>query len=470
MPESPSITVQGTATSAPARRSVLEPGLPPGSRWPSIVQTIALLWFAEPWIRLGHRRFESMATARPLGFGEVVSVWDPKLIKEMFTGDRDVLQAGEANARVLGRVSPGSLLTLDGARHVRMRRLMSPPFHGEAVRRYAQLIEELTAAEVQRWPINEQFAIHPRMQGIALETILRAVVGVRDPLRMARLRRLVPRIAQASPLAFIAEANNPRLADSWIGARLGWVRARRAADVLLYEEIAAHRSEPERREDILALLMQARDENGEQLTDQELRDQLLTLLIAGQETTATALTWCFERLLRHPAALARLERELSGDQGDAYIDAVIKETLRVRPPLDGAWRKLTSPLELGGYLLPAGTVVVASIIGSHLSETFPEAEQFRPERFLEEQTPPYALIPFGGGPRRCIGASFAVMEMKTILRTVLERVELRAPTQRPERAVRTRRITTVPARGGRVIVTSRRPAADRPADRGAYAA
>ncbi len=456
MPESPSVTVQGTASSRTARRSRVTPGLPPGSRWPSLIQTVALLRFAEPWVRLGHRRFESMATARPLGFGEVVSVWDPKLIKELFTGDRHVLHAGEANARVLGRVSPSSLLALDGERHVRMRRLMSPPFHGEAVRRYAELIKELTVAEVRRWPINEQFAIHPRMQRIALEVILRAVVGVRDSVRMAGLRRLVPQIAQASPLAFIAEANNPRLADSWIGARLGWVRARREADVLLYEEIAAHRSDPEGREDILALLMAARDEKGEPLSDEELRDQLVTLLIAGQETTATALAWCFERLLRHPVVLTRLTLELRGDDGDAYLDAVINETLRLRPPLDAAWRKLTVPLELGGYRLPAGTFVVASIIGSHLSETFTEARQFRPERFLNQPPPPYALIPFGGGSRRCIGASFALMEMKTILRAVLESVELRAPTQRPERPVRTRRITTVPAQGGRVIVTSRR--------------
>jgi cytochrome P450 family 135 len=467
MSEQLGLTVQGTVPSPPAPGSDLTPGLPPGSRWPSLVQTIALLWFAEPWVRLGHRRFESMATARPLGLGEVVSVWDPKLIRELFTGDRDVLHAGEANARVLGRVSPSSLLALDGERHVRMRRLMSPPFHGEAVGRYTELIEELTVAEVQRWPIDEEFPIHPRMQGIALEVILRAVIGVRDPARMARLRKLVPRIAQASPLAFIAEANNPRLADSWIGARLGWVRARRETDVLLYEEIAAHRSDSEGREDILALLMAARDENDEPLTDEELRDQLVTLLIAGQETTATALAWCFERLLRHPTALSRLKGELASDQGGSYLDAVINETLRVRPPLDAAWRKLTSPLELGGYRLPAGTIVAASIIGSHLSDTFTEADQFRPERFLDRPPPPYALIPFGGGVRRCIGASFAFMEMRTVLRAVLEWVELRAPNQTPERPVRTRRITTVPARGGRVIVTSRSRPVDGPRDRAA---
>jgi cytochrome P450 len=184
-----------------------------------------------------------------------------------------------------------------------------------------------------------------------------------------------------------------------------------------------------------------------------LRDQLFTLLIAGQETTATALAWCFERLLRHPAALAQLREKLDSD---AHLDAVINETLRVRSPLDGASRKLSAPLEIGGYLLPAGTIVIASIVGTHGSDAFSEPEQFRPERFLDCSPPPYTLIPFGGGPRRCIGASFAMMEMRTILRTVLGQVELRAPTQKPERPVRTRRLTTFPAKGGQVIVTARR--------------
>ncbi len=452
-----SVFAQTKTASQPGVEPNIKPGVPPGMPWPPVVQTVALLWFMERWIRWGHRRFASPRTINILGLGEVVSVWDPDLIKELFTGDSNVLLAGEANARVLGRVAPTSLLALDGDRHVRMRRLMSPPFHGEAVRKYRDLIGDLAADEVQRWPMGKEFAIYPRMQRIALEVILQAVIGVRDPVRMGRLRELLPKMAQASTLAFIAEANHPRLVDGLIGSRLGWVRARREVEVLLDEEIAAHRNDPGNREDILALLMAARDENGESLTDAELRDQLVTLLIAGQETTATALAWCFERLLRHPTVLARLKRELSADHNDdAYLDAVIRETLRVRPPLDGVWRKLACPLELGGYLLPAGTIVSASIISAHLSETFPDTECFRPERFLDQPPSSYTLIPFGGGPRRCIGASFAVMEMKTILRTVIELVDLRAPTQRPERTVRARRITTIPARGGRVIVTARR--------------
>jgi cytochrome P450 len=441
------------AATSQSRGDGLTPGLPPGSWWPPAAQTAAVLWFTERYVRWAARRFDSPRTFRMLGLGEYVVVWDPEQIKQLFMADRELVRAGEANARVLGHAAPSSLLALDGERHVRMRRVMSPPFHGDAVRHYEDVIGELAAAEVQRWPIGEPFAIHPRMQAIALEVILRAVIGVRDPARMARLRSLLPRIARASVLTFVAETNYPRLADGRIAARLPWLRARREADVLLYEEIAAHRADPDGRDDVLALLIAARDEHGEPLSDAELRDQLVTLLLAGQETTATALAWCFERLLRHPAALAFAQDELDSD---AHLGAVINETLRVRPPLDGASRKLVAPMQIGGYLLPAGTIVTASIIGAHLSDEFEQAERFRPERFLDRQPPPYALIPFGGGPRRCLGASFALMEMKTILRTVLGQVQLRAPTQKPERPVRTRRLTTYPANGARVIVTAKR--------------
>jgi cytochrome P450 len=454
-------SVDRTQTAASQRREEdVTPGLPPASWWPSFAQTIAALWFTERYARWGVRNFDSPRTHRLIVLGDYVSVWDPQQIKELFTADRELVRAGEANARALGHVVPSSLLVLDGERHVRMRRVMSPPFHGDAVRKYEETIAELATTEVRRWPVGETFAIHPRMQAIALEVILQAVIGVRDPARLARLRSLLPRVAQASILTYIAETSHPRFADSRIGAQLPWLRARREADTLLYEEIAAHRADPDGREDVLALLIAARDENGEPLSDAELRDQLSTLLIAGQETTATALAWCFERLLRHPAALDRLIEEIDNDDGDAYLGAVINETLRVRPPLDGASRKLSAPVQIGGYLLPAGTMVVASIVGAHLSDIYPQPEQFRPERFLDQPLSPYTLIPFGGGPRRCIGASFALMEMKTILRIVLRQVDLRAPTQKSERPVRTRRFTTYPARGGRVVVTSRRHTPD----------
>jgi cytochrome P450 family 135 len=462
MSEQPGLSTTAVPRPGSGVAPVMPPasGMPPALGWPPVVQAVAMVWFMERWVRWIHRRFDSPLTCHPLGLGELVSVWDPQLVRELFTGDSEVLHAGEANARVLGRVAPSSLLALDGERHVRMRRLLSPPFHGDAVRKYGELIAEVAATEVQGWPVGEEFSLYPRMQRIALEVILRAVIGVRDPARMARLRELLPRMAQASSLTLIAEAKYPGIADGWIGSRLPWVRARREAEVLLLQEIAAHREDPDGREDILALLMAARDEHDEPLTDDELRDQLVTLLIAGHETTATALSWCFERLLRHPAILTQLESELDGDNGSAYLDAVINETLRVRPPLDGVWRKLAAPLQLGDYQLPAGTIIAVSIIGMHLSQAFPEPDQFRPERFLNQPTPSYTLIPFGGGTRRCIGASFALMEMRTILRTVLEHAQLHTPTQKPERAVRTRRVTTTPAHGTRVILTARRDGLD----------
>jgi cytochrome P450 family 135 len=247
----------------------------------------------------------------------------------------------------------------------------------------------------------------------------------------------------------------PGLAESAVGWRLPWIAARREADRLLYEEIAAHRANPEGREDILALLIAAGGEDGPPLSDEELRDQVMTLLVAGHETTSTTLAWCFERLLRHPRCLERLQQEIATDAGDAYLDAVVNETLRTRPVIDQAVRTLTSPTAIGGYMLPAGTTVAASIRGVQLSEAYANPAEFRPERFLERLPPPYTLIPFGGGVRRCVGASFAVMEIKAILRTTLKQVRLRATEQKPEHPVRWRRFTVTPSRGGRVTLASR---------------
>ena len=344
------------------------------------------------------------------------------------------------------------MLVLDGEEHLRMRRLLLPSFHGDAIPSHADLIEVLSAAEVERWPIGQPFAVHPRMQAITLEVILQAVIGVRDERRLARLRTLLPRVAGASLFAFWAESAMPGLAERALGSRLPWIAARREADRLIYEEIAAHRARPHGREDVLALLIAAGSEDGAPLSDKELRDQVMTLLVAGHETTATTLAWCIERLLRHPRCLERLHEEIASDGGDAYLDAVVNETLRTRPVIDQAVRTLTEPTEIGGYILPAGTTVAASILGVQLSEAYENPEEFRPERFLDRAPPPYTLIPFGGGVRRCVGAGFAVMEIKTILRTTLERVRLRPTSQKPERPVRWRRFTVTPGRGGRVTI------------------
>ena len=449
-------TAESDAQTAAVAPREARDALPAGPWWPKLAQTLAALFCGNAFGNYCNRRFGSIVRLRVAGLGDFVAVSDPALIKELLTGDPEVLRGGEVNARVLLRaVGPSSVMVLDGPAHLRARRLLLPPFHGESVRRYARVIGELSAAEVERWPVGEEFSIRPRMQAIALEVILRAVVGVSDPARREGLRRALTQVARANLFAFRFEVAYPALAESAVGRRLPWLRARRLADRLLYEEIAAARADPEGREDILAMLVAARDEQQRPLSDAELRDQLVTLLVAGYETTSTSLAWCFERLVRHPAALARLQDELAEEDGEAYLEAVVNETMRVRPVIDSFARKLAAPFELGGYRLPAGMFVAASIRGVQRGSAYTDPDEFRPERFLDEPPPSYALVPFGGGTHRCIGASFALTEMKTIIRTVLERVRLQPSTSRPERPVRWRRITVTPAHGGRVTVAAR---------------
>jgi cytochrome P450 family 135 len=245
----------------------------------------------------------------------------------------------------------------------------------------------------------------------------------------------------------------PKLLETPFGRRHESMRVRPEVDRLLYEEIAAHRADPEGRDDILALLVAARDEHDEPLSDEELLDQIVTLLLAGHETTTTGLAWAFERLVRHPDVLGRLVAELETEE-ESYLEAVVNETLRVRPVIDGVWRKLRAPAVVAGHRLPAGTLVFPAISLVQTSAAFPAADEFRPERFLDGSPPPYTFIPFGGGPRRCIGASFAILEMKAVLAAVLSRVELSAPDRRGE-APRVHHVTQVPARGARVVATAR---------------
>jgi cytochrome P450 len=428
-------------------------GLPAGPRWPRAVQTA--WWATRPVSLMRHcrRRYGDVFTVRPYGFGNIVLVADPGIIKEVFTGDRDVFAAGEANAAMSPVLGRHSLLVLDGERHLRQRRLMLPPFHGEAIGRYRERVEEITIAEVSSWPLGKPFAIRERMQDITFEVILRAVIGVSDEHRLERLRDLLPKLLDFSVLDMWAVWLFPRVLDTPLGRHHRSMRVRPEVDRLLFEEIAAHRANPEGHDDILALLVQARDEQGEPLSDEELLDQIITLLLAGHETTTTGLAWAFERLVRHPAVLERLEDELEQDEND-YLEAVVNETLRVRPVIDGVWRKLTAPAVVAGYRLPAGTLVFPAIVLVQTSAGFPDADEFRPERFLDGSPPPYTFIPFGGGQRRCIGASFAIMEMQTVLNTVLRRVQLRASDRRPEKP-RVHHVTQVPGRGARVVAAGR---------------
>jgi cytochrome P450 len=346
-----------------------------------------------------------------------------------------------------------SLLTLDEDDHMRQRKLLLPAFHGERVRRYAELIADIAQREVDRWPLGSPIALRPRMQSITLDVILRAVFGVRGDERLARFRATVPQLTEASGvvmwLPFMRHNFGPW--SPW--AR--FQRIRRTVDELVYEEIRLRRADPDmqERDDVLSLLLQARHEDGTPMSDEELRDELITLLTAGHETSATALAWAFERLLRTPAALERL---LGDPDDDAYLDAVVKETLRVRPVVIDVARVVKRDVEIGGWPIPQGTIVVPAIALVQLrADLYPQPRAFRPERFLgDDQPPSYSWIPFGGGVRRCIGAAFAQLEVKTVLRTVLGRVSLGAPDPEPERQL-SRHVTLVPSRDATAVVRER---------------
>jgi cytochrome P450 len=426
--------------------------LPPGPRAPAPVQ--ALRYARDPlgFLADHQRRYGDVFTIHFPFFGQVVYVARPDFVKEVFTGSPAVFHAGEANATVLEpALGPNSVLTLDDAPHMRQRKLLLPPFHGERVRRYGELIVAVTRREMESWPVGEPFALRPHTQRITLAVIMRAVFGVHDEGRLLRFERLIDDFARRVGVitSFPILRRNLGPGSPWPR----FLRSRAALDEFIYEEIGLRRSEPgyEERDDVLSLLLGARDEDGDPMSDRELRDELVTVLGAGHETTATGLAWAIERLTRTPEALAELRRTLAAGE-EEYLGATVEETLRARPVIVDVARKLTAPATVAGYELPAGTLVLPAIAALHYREDlFPDPERFRPERFLDGTTDNYAWIPFGGGVRRCIGAAFAEYEMRTILREFVERAELRATDAKPER-VRVRNITLAPAKGTRVVL------------------
>jgi cytochrome P450 len=426
--------------------------MPPGSRAPGIAQLLRYARDPLGFLSDQQRRYGDIFAIRFPYFGRIVYVAEPGLVKALFTGDPAVFHAGEANASILEpALGPNSVLTLDDAPHLRQRKLLLPPFHGERVERYGELIVEITRREMESWPVGEPFALRPHTQRITLAVIMRAVFGVHDEDRLARFEGLIDEFARRVGLV----ASLPPLRRSF-GRLSPWarfVRSREALDAFIYEEIALRRAEAghEERDDVLSLLLGARDEEGEPMNDRELRDEMVTVLGAGHETTATGLAWAIERLTHNPAVLAKLRESLAAGQED-YLAATVKETLRSRPVIVDVGRKLTAPATIGGYELRAGSFVLAAISALHYrQDTFPEPERFRPERFLATKVDNYAWIPFGGGVRRCIGAAFAEYEMRTILREFVERAELRAVDPAPEK-VKIRNITMVPAKGARVVL------------------
>ncbi len=440
------------ATLLQARSAASRTGPPPGPNAPAAVQAVRYLRNPLGFLAASQRRYGDVFGVRFPSFGRVVYVAHPDLVKEIFTGAPSVFHAGEANATVLEpALGPNSVLTLDDAPHMRQRKLLLPPFHGERVQRYGELIVELTREEMASWPREEPFAMRPHTTRITLGVIMRAVFGVHDPARLARFEGLIDEFARR-----VGTITAFPLLRRDLGRFSPWgrfVRSRERLDAFIYEEIALRRAEPgyEERDDVLSLLLTARDEEGRPMSDVELRDELVTVLGAGHETTATGLAWAVERLVRNPDVLARLRASIAAGEED-YLNATVKETLRARPVIVDVARKLTAPATVGGYELAAGTFVLPAIAALHYREDlFPEPQRFRPERFLDGKADNYAWIPFGGGIRRCIGAAFAEYEMRTILRELVAGADLR-PVAAKDEAVRVRNITLAPAKGARVMI------------------
>lgn len=438
--------------------------IPPGPSHSATRQTIAVLRDPTGFISGLRDDYGPIATARFLG-GEIAAyISDPELAREAFATDRTCGRAGAARARFLEPlVGDESLLTLDGAEWQRHRELLGPSFHGERIERFATQIGAIAAAEVEGWADGE-IVLRDPFTRITLEVILRAVFGIAEGERLNRLRAVLPPLIEAGArYAWLSPGLRGRIERVAGGGARRWApyarffRLRATADRLLGAEIAERREAGDLRDrdDVLSMLLLARDDQGRGLSNEELRDELMTLLTAGHETTATALSWAFERLVRTPRAMQRLVAELESGEGDEYLDATVRETLRLRPVVYDVARLLDEPLEIGGYEVPAGWYVAPGIVAiQHDPSQWADPLEFRPERFCDERPNMRAWLPFGGGKRYCLGSHLALLEMKSVIREVLARVELRSPGGDGERIV-VRHVTIQPREGARALVARR---------------
>jgi cytochrome P450 len=422
--------------------------LPPGPRLPRAAQTAAWITRPGPFLMRAHRRYGDVFTIRIGGEPPWVMLAHPDAVREVFTGDPAVLHAGKANLVLRPLVGHASVLLLDGPQHLRERKLMLPPFHGSRMAGYRDLIAEIAREHVAAWPRGSALALAPHMQAITLDVVLRVIFGVdADSARLDalrdRLRAMLARVLGGGSMVAMATIGPERVERSGMFDR--WLRP---VDALLQEQIEERRAAPG--DDVLSLLLAARHQDGAPMTDRELRDELVTLLVAGHETTATALSWTIERLTRLPGGWRALR-----EGGDAYAEAAAKEALRLRPVLPLVLRNLQRPATIAGIDLEAGTVVAPSIYLVHRRpELYPEPAAFRPERFLgpDPQGGTYTWIPFGGGIRRCLGAAFALLELRVVLAELAAAVDAAPADPEPERTAR-RGITLIPRRGAEVVLS-----------------
>jgi cytochrome P450 len=425
--------------------------MPPGPRLPSALQGLAYLAAEKRLIDLAVRRYGDVFSARMPSLGNVVVISDPALVRQIFTVDEQYLEVGDAQQPLEVVYGPTSVLLSDGAEHRRLRKLLVPPLRPGAIEDYRAIIERATERLLPSWPVGRPFPMLPQMRALSCDVILQVVLGINDAQERDRWSRTFLRMLHLAG----SEQMTVRYFLRSLGGLSTWrsfKRAKADCDALLYAEIARRRAQPDREgNDILTLLARS-----EQLDDRTLRDQLMTLIVGGHETPAGALSWSFERLVRHPAALRRLTDEAVDGRKDSYAQAVVQETLRVRPPLSFVARRVTAPFRLGRYTLSPGTLVVPYFLLIHARPELYEAPmEFRPERFLDRRPPAYGWVPFGGGAHACLGGHFSYLDMKTVLHTVLRSAVLATEETAGERIVR-KTITYVPEKGARVTLRARR--------------
>ncbi len=426
---------------------------PVGPRLPTIVQT-ALYWtFPRRTLRRWQARYGDVIAASVLPMGDIVFLCDVGDIKELMRADPALFPAGVANAKLGGPFSEHSMLISDGPRHTSSRALLMPAFHGRAVRERVEEITGIVEAHLRTWPVDRPFALHGRCEQLALDVILRIVMGV-DERGLDDVRAAMLRLTQVESLLELF------LSAGLMGRLLPFARRRQRVLAESHDRLVAYiqasRNSPglAARADAAALLMRATDEDGEPLSDRAVEDQLITLLIAGYETTATALAWTFERLVRTPDVLARATRAAAQDD-DEYLDAVVKESLRARTVIPDLSRMATADTDFAGHRIRAGVVLAPCLDIVHESpEVFDEPMRFRPERFLSDRGATANWLPFGGGIRRCLGAAFAQTELRTIIKQLLRYYEF-IPTSAPDERMSRRHITTAPGRGAVVTVRAR---------------
>lgn len=457
----------------------MDTALPPGPRLSPLRQQLKWTYQPFPWLEENARTFGDVFTLRFPGFPPMVMVSDPELIRQVFTGDPNVLEAGKANAILRPVVGDSSMLLLDGPRHVRERKLMMPPFHGERMQSYTDAMRAATDRVIDGWKQGARFALHPYMQQITMDVIMRAVFGMEEGESLRTLRERLRELLDfgSSPTMFLLFARNGDMELKWYQRVLGplspwlrWMKLKESVDAILMSEIRRRRDSGVQGQDILSMLLAARDEEGKPMTEQELHDEMITLVVAGHETTATVLATTFFWLLTNPDVLARADAELAKVVGDGalaakhvpqleYLDAIAKESQRLTPVVPSVARVLSQPLRLGRFELPAGVVVAPSIYLTHRRpDLWPEPERFNPDRFIERRPSPYEYFPFGGGARRCIGMAFAQLEMKVVLAEVLLRTRLRLAPGYRGRPVR-RGVTFGMAEGLPVVFEGRRQSA-----------